>query len=404
MRLKLILDNSAAKQVMQRSGVGRIRHLSCRILWIQDYVKRGLLETASIPTKENYADLGTKKLSLDRMHYLMHGIGVFDEDANELVGVEVVQREKSRQEFNSVLRVLCDSTGGRSRESVRSTKHALKLLLLTMLVDSADALSLPTNVSPIVSVFWPCLQGLSFWMLGVPIIVCICAAVFMMPSHVGDSVEPDPEAESSDVNSGSAVTFNSEAAYCFLALCIGHSLRLLVDAEFDQDNAREDQLNQIYDALENVFTLFEADGVSADSLRMMLQIHDTLQGLDSSFNAFDLLDISTESDFHAPAGEPEIESYLAPDPPADFDVNEIAGPYEPGSPEDMAQWMALRISQRLKPAMLEGLSSKVQKHVARRQIMRNLIKYCDENPVQRKEIWSMMQTIEDISGSEDEDA
>ena len=57
-RLKIILDNSAAKQVMQRSGVGRIRHLSCRILWIQQLVKSKELETASIPTKENYADLG----------------------------------------------------------------------------------------------------------------------------------------------------------------------------------------------------------------------------------------------------------------------------------------------------------------------------------------------------------
>ena len=70
----------------------------------------------------------------------------------------------------------------------------------------------------------------------------------------------------------------------------------------------------------------------------------------------------------------------------------------------MAQWMISKISQRLKPAMLEGLSCKVQKHVARRQIMRNLIKYCDESPEKRKEIWSMMQSIDDISGSEDEDA
>lgn len=60
-RLKIILDNSAAKQVMQRSGVGRIRHLSCRVLWIQQLVKSKQLETASIPTKENFADLGTKK-------------------------------------------------------------------------------------------------------------------------------------------------------------------------------------------------------------------------------------------------------------------------------------------------------------------------------------------------------
>ena len=37
-RLKLILDNSAAKQVLHRSGVGRIRHLSCRVLWVQQLV------------------------------------------------------------------------------------------------------------------------------------------------------------------------------------------------------------------------------------------------------------------------------------------------------------------------------------------------------------------------------
>ena len=235
-------------------------------------------------------------------------------------------------------------------------------------------------------------------MLAAPIVVCICAAVFVMP--VG---EPEPEAESSNANPGNAVTFNSEAAYCFLALCIGHPLRLLVDAEFDQDHAKEDQLNHIYDAFENVFALFEADGISTESLRTMLQIHGNLQEVDNYFNAYDLLDISTESDFHAPAGEPEVESFLAPDPPADFDANEIANPYEPRSPEDMALWMARRLSQRLKPAMLEGLSSKVQKLVARREIMRNLTKYCDENPEKRKEIWTMLQTIDDISSSEEEE-
>eukprot|EP00435_Cladocopium_sp_Y103_P044743 s1731_g12.t1 len=91
--LKIILDNTAAKQVMQRSGVGRIRHLSCRVLWVQQLVKNKELYTSSIPTKENFADLGTKKLSRDWMQYLMHGVGVFNEDSGELVGADVVARE-----------------------------------------------------------------------------------------------------------------------------------------------------------------------------------------------------------------------------------------------------------------------------------------------------------------------
>ena len=52
------------------------------------------LETSPIPTKENFADLETKKLSADRMRYLMHGVGVYDESAGELVGTDVVTRER----------------------------------------------------------------------------------------------------------------------------------------------------------------------------------------------------------------------------------------------------------------------------------------------------------------------
>ena len=110
-RLKIILDNSAAKQVLQRSGVGRIRHLSCRVLWIHQLVKTKQLETSAIPSKENYADLGTKKLSKDSMEYLMNGVGVFDECAGELVGAEVVEREKAAGDFRNVLRMMPENVG-----------------------------------------------------------------------------------------------------------------------------------------------------------------------------------------------------------------------------------------------------------------------------------------------------
>ena len=34
----LYLDSSAARGVLSRKGVGRVRHLSCRVLWLQDFV------------------------------------------------------------------------------------------------------------------------------------------------------------------------------------------------------------------------------------------------------------------------------------------------------------------------------------------------------------------------------
>ena len=179
----MILDNTAAKQVLQRSGVGRIRHLSCRILWIQDLAKRKQLETASVPTKENYTDLGTKKLTQNRMRYLMHGVGVFNENSGELVGAEVVEREASQQDFKHVLRVLCESAdGGRDRKNLLSAKRTLRMLLLTTMINTADALSLPSMMSPMESILWPQLEvlgSLSFWMLLAPVLFCIFAAVFM---------------------------------------------------------------------------------------------------------------------------------------------------------------------------------------------------------------------------------
>ena len=108
--LKLIFDNTPAKQVLQRSGDGSICHLSCRVLWIQGLVKRRELETASIPIKENFADLGgTKKLSQNRMHYLMYGVGVLNEGTGEFVGKELVERERSKEDFKGVLRMVCEA-------------------------------------------------------------------------------------------------------------------------------------------------------------------------------------------------------------------------------------------------------------------------------------------------------
>ena len=33
------LDSSAARGILQRQGVGRVRHMSCRILWLQELLK-----------------------------------------------------------------------------------------------------------------------------------------------------------------------------------------------------------------------------------------------------------------------------------------------------------------------------------------------------------------------------
>ena len=79
-----LMDSSAARGVLARQGVGRIRHLSCRVLWLQQLVKlKGNVENAvanqadtghvvcGVSGSSNIADLGTKRLGKVRLAELM---------------------------------------------------------------------------------------------------------------------------------------------------------------------------------------------------------------------------------------------------------------------------------------------------------------------------------------------
>ena len=81
-----LLDSSAARGILRRQGVGRIRHLSCHILWLQNLVKHhrdfktkevdGSMpimahDVAAVSGLTNVADLGTKCVGKKRLLELM---------------------------------------------------------------------------------------------------------------------------------------------------------------------------------------------------------------------------------------------------------------------------------------------------------------------------------------------
>ena len=63
--LRIHLDSSAAIGICKRTGVGKIRHLDTRLLWMQELVRERSVEVAKIPGVENPADLMTKHLAAD---------------------------------------------------------------------------------------------------------------------------------------------------------------------------------------------------------------------------------------------------------------------------------------------------------------------------------------------------
>ena len=110
----LYLDSSAARGVLSRRGVGRLRHLSCRVLWLQNLVVEKMLQVKAVLGTINPADVSTKRLSIARLESLMFLFGLWSNSQNQLVGSDdpgrifrhVPQQSASTSSRNSQLRVL----------------------------------------------------------------------------------------------------------------------------------------------------------------------------------------------------------------------------------------------------------------------------------------------------------
>ena len=74
--IKLYTDSSAAKSFVCRRGLGRMRHLEIRDLWIQKEVAEGRLEVFKVPGDENPADLMTKILGIKEIQIRLQRMNI----------------------------------------------------------------------------------------------------------------------------------------------------------------------------------------------------------------------------------------------------------------------------------------------------------------------------------------
>ena len=77
-QIHLHLDSAAATGISNRRGVGKVRHLSCRSLWLQERMADGSLVVSPVSGTTSPADIGTKRLNVNRMKALMFLLGMFD--------------------------------------------------------------------------------------------------------------------------------------------------------------------------------------------------------------------------------------------------------------------------------------------------------------------------------------
>ena len=65
--VRLHLDAAAALGILERRGVGRVRHLDVASLWLQEKELKKIIEMRKVPGLENPADLATKYLTRDKI-------------------------------------------------------------------------------------------------------------------------------------------------------------------------------------------------------------------------------------------------------------------------------------------------------------------------------------------------
>ena len=83
--MKLFRDSTSAQAFFQRLGPGRAKHLSTRMLWAQECIRKGWFKLGRISAKWNPADLNTKPLSRERRELLSRMIGLWSDSYGEQV-------------------------------------------------------------------------------------------------------------------------------------------------------------------------------------------------------------------------------------------------------------------------------------------------------------------------------
>ena len=110
--IQLLTDATVAKQFVHRKGVGRMKHLEVRYMWLQQHLAEGAYAIKKIPRSENMSDMLTHPPSAQDLQKFLPMIGIYpmecSKGAVELVKTAMSQRPASawpRRSWRSLLDV-----------------------------------------------------------------------------------------------------------------------------------------------------------------------------------------------------------------------------------------------------------------------------------------------------------
>ena len=88
-------DSSAAKSFVSRRGLGKMRHLEIRDLWLQKEVRDGKVEVSKVRGEENPADLMTKILNNKDIKIRIEGMNLRVDYKKELAEDKRANKSKA---------------------------------------------------------------------------------------------------------------------------------------------------------------------------------------------------------------------------------------------------------------------------------------------------------------------
>ena len=94
-KVSVITDSSSCRAFSEKQGVGRLKHIDAKFVWLQQRVNENALTMDAVSMMMNVTDMGTKELGRVRRAFLMYLMGMvfFDETAKSYSAV-------GEEEFN----------------------------------------------------------------------------------------------------------------------------------------------------------------------------------------------------------------------------------------------------------------------------------------------------------------
>ena len=100
-----LIDNSATRQISNKQGTGKLRHVSGKLLWVQDQTASKELVVKQVGTVYNISDINTKPMSRARLQVLLYWCGVRDGNGDPVGEEEVFKLKENQVNKAKIMRI-----------------------------------------------------------------------------------------------------------------------------------------------------------------------------------------------------------------------------------------------------------------------------------------------------------